>query len=936
MQRILFGLILYVLLPVVSSAQTVQQDNTYRVGKLKNGLTYYIRYNGKDPGMADFYIAQRVGSILEEPRQRGLAHFLEHMAFNGTVNYPGKDGRLGIVPWCETIGVKFGTNLNAYTSVDQTVYNISAVPVKCEAILDSTLLILHDWSHDLLLTDKEIDKERGVIHEEWRTRRAGKAAQRMMERVLPTVYQGTKYADCLPIGSMDIVDHFPYEDLRDYYRKWYRPDLQAIIVVGDIDINRVEAKIKQLFEPIPMPKSPAKRVYYPVTDNERMIVAVDRDREQPIILAHLYMKRAATNDDQKTTVRYQRDGYIESLVASMLNERLSELQHHADPPVLSASAHVGQFLVSRTKDAFSLSFGCRQENIRGSFDAVIAESERARRYGFTQTELQRAKAIRLKAAERRVKERDTRKNGYYVQMALRHFLESEPMLSADENMQLTAQFDSNVTLAEVNAAAKQLISDRNQVLTVFAPDKEGLHIPTASEFEKYVLDAQARAYTPYQDTAVTQELITKHPVPGRILSERNYGKHGVKVLKLSNGIDVYVKQTDYNKDQITMRLFGEGGYSLYPDSDMVNCLLAVNAIKDAGVGRFKASTLRKMLASKVVSVDPSIEDDMQSIQGSSSVKDLKTMMELTYLYFTQPRKDSTAFRSLINRTRSFLTNREANPQVAYNDSLRTILFDNNSRVQPLKRSSLKHASYDRMMQIYRGCFSDASGFKMILTGNVDLQTLRPLLCQYIASLPATRQKKAIVNAHPPFRNADETRLFRKKMETPSALVSIFYNFSVPFTAKNDLILDMLGRVLTIAYTDSVREEKGGTYGVAVKPALEKDANPTAMVRISFRTDPQKYADLIPIVYRQMVHLATEGPDPVRLNKVKAFLLKNYSLNIVNNEYWYYILYNELQTGVDFHTGYESLVKSISPADIKQMARTLLHAHRRIEVTMMPE
>lgn len=935
-QKGFLAFLLYILLPVVSAAQTVQQDDTYRMGKLKNGLTYYIRHNGKEPGIADFYIAQRVGSILEEPRQRGLAHFLEHMAFNGTVNYPGKDGRLGIVPWCETVGIKFGTNLNAYTSVDQTVYNISSVPVKREEILDSTLLILHDWSHYLLLTDKEIDKERGVIHEEWRTRRAGKATQRMLERVLPIVYQGTKYADCLPIGSMDIVDRFPYKDLRDYYQKWYRPDLQAIIVVGDIDVARIETKIKQLFGSIPMPKNPAKRVYYPVTDNERMIVAVDKDREQPIILASLYMKHAATSDDQKVTVRYLRDGYIENLVASMLNERLSELQHRTDPPVLSATARTGQFLVSRTKDAFSLSFGCRQENIRGSFDAVLTESERARRYGFTSAELQRAKAIRLKAAERLFKERDMRKNGYYVRTALSHFLEAEPMLSAEENLRLITQFDSQVTLADVNAAAKALISDRNQVLTVYAPDKEELHIPTAAEFEKYVLDAQARTYTSYQESAVPKELMTERPTPGRILSEQDYGKHGVKVLKLSNGVEVYVKQTDYNKDQITMHLYANGGTSLYPDSDVVNFPLITNVVKDAGVGRFNASTLRKMLASKVVNVWPSIDDRTQSIEGSSSVRDLKTMMELTYLYFMQPRKDSIAFRSLINRMRSFLTNREANPQVAYNDSLLAILYGNSPRVQPMKRASLERVSYDRMMQIYRERFSDASGFKMLLIGNVDLDTLRPLLCRYIASLPAMHRKETAADTYPSFRNADETRLFRKKMETPSALVSIFYPFSVPFTAKNDLILDVLKRVLTIAYTDSVREEKGGTYGVSVGSSLEKDAKPTAMVRISFRTAPAKYADLIPIVYRQVENLALKGPNQASLNKVKAFLLKAYSQNIITNEYWYYILYNELRNGVDFHTDYESLLKSISPADIKQMAHTLLNAHRRIEITMMAE
>ena len=377
MNKLFSQLFVALLLPLSLSAQTMETDKSYRMGKLENGLTYYIRHNSKEPNLADFYIAQRVGSILEEPRQRGLAHFLEHMAFNGTKNFQGKDSSLGVVPWCESIGVKFGTNLNAYTSVEQTVYNVSAVPVKREGTVDSTLLILHDWSHFLLLNDDEIDKERGVIHEEWRTRRAGMAVQRMMERVLPMVYKGTKYEDCLPIGSMDIVDNFPYKDLRDYYQKWYRPDLQAIIVVGDIDVDKMEQKIRRTFADVPKPTNPAKRVYYPVADNDKMIVAIDKDTEQPIMLVNLYMKQEATPDSEKNLVATARKSYVTELVTSMINSRLADIKRQATPPFHSASVGAGQFLVSKTKDAFSLSFGCLQENVKGSFQAAIAETQRA-------------------------------------------------------------------------------------------------------------------------------------------------------------------------------------------------------------------------------------------------------------------------------------------------------------------------------------------------------------------------------------------------------------------------------------------------------------------------------------------------------------------------------------------------------------------------------
>ena len=363
MRKLTTFVLMLVAATAVQAQNTLPQDPAVRKGTLKNGLTYYIRHNAKEPGLADFYIAQRVGSILEEPRQRGLAHFLEHMAFNGTKNFPGKGTRLGIVPWCETIGVKFGANLNAYTSVDQTVYHIGSAPLKREGILDSCLLVLHDWSHYILLEDEEIDKERGVIHEEWRTRRAGMAMQRMMEDAMPAVFKGSKYEDCLPIGSMEVVDNFPYQDLRDYYQKWYRPDLQAVVVVGDVDVDKVEKKIKKLFGSIPLPKKRAERVYYPVPDNDSMMVTIHQDKEQPVVLAHLYMKRDATSDEEKNTVAYLRGGYIDDLIAHMLNERLSEIRQQPNPPFLSASGRGGAFFVSRTKEAFSMSISCKQDNI---------------------------------------------------------------------------------------------------------------------------------------------------------------------------------------------------------------------------------------------------------------------------------------------------------------------------------------------------------------------------------------------------------------------------------------------------------------------------------------------------------------------------------------------------------------------------------------------
>lgn len=683
MKKQFLSLFLLLLAPASLFAQTVEQDASIRQGKLKNGLTYYIRHNAKEAGLADFYIAQRVGSILEEPRQRGLAHFLEHMAFNGTKHFPGKGKQLGIVPWCETIGVKFGTNLNAYTSVDQTVYHIGSAPIKREGIIDSCLLVLNDWSQFINLEPKEIDKERGVIHEEWRNRRTGMAMQRMMENVMPKIYKGSKYEDCLPIGNMDIVDNFPYQDLRDYYQKWYRPDLQAIVVVGDFDVDMMERKIQKLFGKIKAHKNPAERIYYPVNDNDKMIVAIEKDKEQPIILGHLYMKSETTPDSEKNSVKYQREDYINGLITYMLNGRLSEKKQVANPPFMSATVKNGAFFVSRTKDAFSLSISCKQDNVLGGVSVAVGEVERARQHGFTQSELERAKKLYLNAAERQLKMEKDYKNSHYVSQCVNNFLEGEPILTPTYNLQLVKLFDGEVSLDEVNSQVGEIITDKNQVFIMYGPDKDGFVVPSESEIESTVLAAQQKRYDAYQEEQVPATLMAVLPAPGKIVSEKPYGKFGMTEIVLSNGMKVYVKSTDYQADQITMSMRGEGGTSVYGDEDIPNFAFLSGSVTEAGVGDFTATRLRKALAGKSLKLAPSINSEGQRITGTSSVKDLETMLQLAHLYFTAPRKDSMAFEGMMNRNLSLLKNRNASSKVVYNDSLSATLYDHNVRMAPV-------------------------------------------------------------------------------------------------------------------------------------------------------------------------------------------------------------------------------------------------------------
>lgn len=928
------SLLLWVVTAVL--AQPLPQDPTIRTGKLKNGMTYYLRHNAKEAGLADFYIAQKVGSIQEEPRQRGLAHFLEHMAFNGTTHFPGKGNQLGIVPWCETIGVKFGANLNAYTSVEQTVYNISAVPLKREGIADSCLLILHDWSHYLLLEDKEIDKERGVIQEEWRTRRAGRAVQRLMEQAMPKVYKGTKYEDCMPIGSMDIVNNFPYKDLRDYYHKWYRPDLQAIIVVGDIDVDKMEKKIKKLFSKIPAPKNPAKREYYPVSDNEKMIVDIEKDKEQPIVLFHLYQKRDVTPDAEKNDEKYLRGDYIDNLIGTMINDRLAELRQQANPPYQSATGRASTFFLSRMKESFSLSVSCREDNILGGLIAAVGVTEQARQHGFTQAELNRAKSLKLNHDERKFRERDDRRNSKYVSACVQHFLNSEPLLSMEQQVELTRRFDREVTLEEVNKAVRELISDQNQVAIMYAPDKEGLVLPTELQIENVITATQQLSYAPYVETLVPEHLMTHLPKPGSIVSEKAF-KHGFTEWTLSNGMKVYVKKTDFAADAVSMRMQADGGTSVFGDEDIPNFPLINSAITDAGVAQFDAMVLRRMLTGKSVRVQPSVSTRGQVITGGVSLKDMPTMFELAHLYFTQPRRDTVAFASLVNRSYAFLTNRNASPKVDYNDSIRAICYGHHPRLEPVVQATLEKANYDRILQIYRHLYSDASNFKTVIIGNYDEQQLRQLVCQYLATLPSTYQHEQVNWKHvPQLVEGSKVSVFRKKMTTPLANVSIIYSADVPFTPQSDLELDFLKRCLSVAYTDSVREEKGGTYGVSIDFGLEKDDKPNATLHISYNADPQRYEELTPIIYQQLENIAKYGPVASSVDKVKKYLVKQYQQAAITNDYWSYVIWHELDDDADFDKDYCKMVEEMTAEKIQRMAQRLLDAKRCIEVTMLSE
>lgn len=906
-------------------------DKNVRIGQLDNGLTYYIRHNKLPENRAEFYIAQKVGSILEEPQQRGLAHFLEHMAFNGTKNFPGDDKGLGVIPWCETVGIKFGTNLNAYTSIDETVYNISNAPIDRTGVLDSCLLILHDWSNYILLKDDEIDKERGVICEEWRSRNSGML--RVYTDLLPTIYQGDKYADCMPIGSIDVINNFPYKDIRDYYHKWYRPDLQGIVIVGDIDVDTVEAKLKAVFADVQKPVNPAERTYYPVTDNKEPIVAIGTDKEVDDPSIEIYFKQDATPDSEKNNVGYLASQYMTSMISSMLNARLSELVQSANPPFTRASSYYSDFFVAKTKEAFALSASSKADGIETALKTLLQETERARRFGFTESEYARARANYLQSLESAYNEREKTKHGSYVREYVQNFLNGEPIPGIEAEYAMMNQLAPNIPLQAMNMVMQQLVPDSNQVVIIAGPAKEGLKYPTKEEVINLLKGMKDLDLQAYVDKVSDEPLMKEAPKGGKIISEKEGDIYGSTKLVLSNGVTVYVKKTDFKADEIRMKGTSLGGKSIFPDKDALNFAVMDNVIAVGGLGNFSQVDLTKVLAGKKVSVNAGLGATTENVFGTCSPKDFETMMQLTYLTFTAPRKDAEAFESFKNRMKAQLESAQANPLSSINDSLQKAMYNNHPRVVMMKPEMVDQIDYDRILEMYNDRFKDASDFTFYFVGNIDLETAKPLIAEYLGALPAINRKETFKDTKMSIRKGVYKNEYAKEQQTPTATIVFLYSGKAPYTLKNDILLSFATQVLDMVYTEEVREKEGGTYGVNCFGDLQKYPKEQLLLQIVFQTDPAKKDKLAGIVVDELKKLAAEGPSDVHLQKVKEYMLKKYADNQKENGYWMNNLNDYFYYGMDMTEGYTDIVNSITAKDIQKFVSDLLKQGNEIEVTM---
>ncbi len=902
-------------------------DPNVRIGKLENGLTYYIRKNALPAGQADFYIAQKVGSIQEEENQRGLAHFLEHMAFNGTTHFPGNR----VISYLETIGVKFGFNLNAGTGFDETVYNISNVPIATPGAIDSCLLILHDWSNDLTLAPKEIDKERGVINEEWRSQMT--PARRIMEKMLPEMYPGTKYAYAMPIGTMDVVMNFKYQTLRDYYEKWYRPDLQGIIVVGDIDVDAIETKIKQMFADIPAQPNAAERVYYPVPDNQEPIISIQTDKEQPNILALIFYKHDAATKEQKENMGYLVQQYATSLISSMLNARLDELTQTANPPFIYASAEDGDYYIAKTKDAFMGIAVCKDGDIENGIASTIREIQRARKFGFTESEYARARAEYLRQLESAYNERDKQKNEPFAKQYVDNFLDNDPIPGIENQYAIINQIAPHIPVAALNQMMQSLVTDTNQVIALFAPEKEGLQLPTKESLANLFKAIAQEDLTAYEDKVSDEPLMAEMPKGGKIVAQKENPLFGTTELTLSNGVKVILKNTDFKADEIRMTALSLGGSSLFPDSDLAQ-IDALNEVASiGGLGQFSVVELNKVLAGKKASATAKIGNLTETVSGSCSPKDLETMLQLTYLSFTAPRKDEEAFISFKNRKRAELQNAELNPMTAFMDSIQATLFNHHPRVKRFTAEMVDQLDYDKILSMYHDRYKDASDFTFMLVGNIDVDKDKDLIAGYLGALPVTHRKETFKDNKQYFRKGTFKNEFIKEQEKPKSSVLVFYDGTSDYTLKNNILMSMTTQILNLIYMEKVREEIGGTYSIYAVGNIDKFPVNNAYFQVVFETAPEKKPNIMKSVYGEFENLGKNGPSEENLNKVKEYMLKQHAENLKENSYWLGAINEYVYTGMDKVKGYDEMVKGITAKDIQQFANDLYKQRNELEISM---
>jgi zinc protease len=902
-------------------------DPKVRIGTLPNGLRYYIRQNPKPEKRAELRLVVNAGSVLENENQLGLAHFNEHMAFNGTAHFAKND----LVKYLQSIGVRFGADLNAETSFDETVY-ILPIPTDTARIVDQAFTILEDWAHGQLFDSTEVVNERGVVREEWRLGKG--ASDRMLHEWLPIALRGSKYADRLPIGNEQSIMTATPSRLRSFYKSWYRPDLEAVVAVGDFDPAAIEAEIKKHFAGIPKPVNAPKRVSPDVPGNKEPLIAIASDKEATGSDVSLIFKLPV--EKTKTVGDYRRD-LMERLYITMVNNRLEEISQKPDAPFLGADASKGNF-VGRTTDAFTLSAEVKDGGIERGLEAILGEAKRVDEFGFLQSELDRAKQNLVRGYERAYAERDKTQSSAFVQELINNYLQQEPVAGIDYEYKLVQQLVPTITLGDVNKLASNWITDDNRIILAESPIKDGVKIPTRADLLA-VFDRAAKAkVTAYTENLSSGALVEKAPAAGKIVSSRVIPSVNLTEWKLSNGARVLIKPTDFKADEVLLGAYSVGGTSLAPDSNYMSAGLASQVVAISGLGNFNRVDLQKKLAGKVAGAQAAISETSEGLSGRASPKDIETMFQLVYLDFTAPRLDTAAFQAFRNQVGPFLANRGSDPDQVFSDTVQVTMSQHSFRSRPITTATFAEVNPEKALAFYKDRFADASDFTFVLVGNVDTVSLKPLVEKYIASLPSLGRKETFRdNSGAPPKGVVE-RVVHKGVE-PKANTIIEFTGACDYNPQTRFDFRALTELFQIKLNETLREQLGGTYSPSVGGACSRVPQQRYTIEVQFNSSPENVEKLSKSVFALIDTLKNQPPSAADVTKVRESFLRSREVDVKQNAYWLGNIMAREQSGEDVAGllgPYDEMIKNLSAASIQNAAKKYFDTSNYARFVLLPE
>jgi zinc protease len=907
--------------------QPIPVDPQITIGKLQNGVRYYVRANKKPENRAELRLVVKSGSILEDDNQQGLAHFVEHMAFNGTSHFPKNE----IIQFIESLGMRFGADLNAYTSFDETVYQLQ-VPTDKAGVMDKAVQVLEDWAHNVSFDSTEVEKERPVIMEEWRRSRG--AGARIRDRLLPIMLKDSRYAERLPIGKTDIIQNAKTETIKKFYTDWYRPELMAVVVVGDFDKAAVENMIKTHFGSIPASSSAVRpRTDFGVPDRPGSVFAIMTDKELTSTSIEIENILPARREG---TVGVYRQQIVDDLFSSMLNERFSEIAQKPDAPFLNAFVDRGPF-VARTKDEADLAARVKDDGIEKGFDALLTELERVSRFGFTATELDREKQTVLRAYERMAIEEQNRQSNSRAEEYIRNFLTDEPLPGAEYEQALHVRFIPEITLDEINAIARQWFTDKNRIVVVTGPDKPGVTLPDEAKLAAVIKAAPNKNLTAFVDKVSDAALLDPLPKPGAITKTTTKDAIGITEWELSNGVKVVLKPTTFREDEVLFRATSPGGTSLASDADYIPASTASQLVGAGGLGQFSAVDLRKILTGKVASASATIGELEQGLSGGSSRKDLETMFQLIYMRFTQPRADGDMFTVQANQAKTALANQSAAPGYAYAQTLTNVLGQNHPRRQMASVEQVDKWNLDKSLAFYKDRFADASGFTFVFVGSFDLATMKPLVERYLGSLPSLNRKETWKDVGARLPKGVIDKRVEKGIE-PKSQATIIFNGPFEYDPQHRIAIRATSQILQMRLLEMIREQLGATYSITASASMDKNPIQEYQLAIQFGADPQRMDDTIKRVFDEIEKFKTEGPSEKQTADEKEALIREFETNSKQNGYLLVQIMGKYQIGEDVAGIWDApeLYKKLDAASIQEAAKKYLNRENVVTVTLFPE